>query len=137
MLKKILFASSLFALAVPAGGVMAQGYYGNGGYDGQHDRDHEEHGTIHDEVDEAHDQAHAEGFYSRREHRAYHRALRDVHGEFHDEHPNTRHDGYRLPQRRSSGYYYGNQSYRGYPSYGSPYGYSYGPSITYSYGRRW
>lgn len=132
MLKKMLFASSVLALALPASGAMAQGYYG------QHARDHEEHGDFHDEVDEAHAQAHEEGFYSRREHKAYHRALRGVHGEFHDEHPDTRHDGYRLPQRRSSGYY-GYQPFSGYSSYGGDpaYGYSYGPSVTYSYERRW
>lgn len=133
MLKKVLFASSVLALAVPASGAMAQGYYG---YSGEHSRDHEEHGAIHDEVDGAHAEAHTEGFYSRREHKGYHRAVRGVHREFHDEHPNTRHDGYRLPQRRSGGYY-GYQSYGGYPSYGSQYGYSYGPTVTYSYGRRW
>ncbi len=130
MLKKVLFATSVLALAAPAGGAMAQSYYG------QHSRDHEEHGDVHDEVDEAHAEAHAEGFYSRREHKGYHRALRGVHREFHDEHPNTRHDGYRLPPRRSGGYY-GYQSYGGYPYYASPYGYSSGPTVTYSYGRRW
>ncbi len=140
MLKKMLFVSSVLALAGPASGAMAQGYYG---YAGQHSRDHEEHGAVHDEVDEAHADAHAEGFYSRREHKGYHRALRGVHREFHDEHPDTRHDGYRLPQRRSGGYY-GYQSYRGYSPYGGypaysypSAGYSYGPTITYSYGRRW
>ena len=141
MLKKMLFVTSLFALAVPAGGAMAQNYYGSDRYDGQHARDHEEHGDIHDEVDEAHAEVHQEGFYNRREHKAYHRALGDVHREFHDEHPDTRHDGYRLPSRRGGGYRYqsygGNQYYGGSSYYGSPGAYSYGPSITYSYGRRW
>lgn len=135
MLKNVLFATSVLVLTAPAGGAMAQGYYG---HSGQHSRDHREHGALHDGVDEAHAEAHAEGFYSRREHKSYHRALRGVHGEFHDEHPNTRHDGYRLPQRRSGGYY-GYQSYDGYPNpyYVSPYGYSRGPIVTFSYGRRW
>lgn len=133
MLKRLLLASSVLALAAPASGAMAQDYYG---YSGQHSRDHEEHGAVHDEVDEAHAEAHAEGFYSRREHKGYHRAVRGVHREFHDERPNTRHDGYRLPQRRSGGNY-GYQSYGASPSYGSPYDYSYGPSVTYSYERRW
>lgn len=129
MLNKILIASAALALAAPAGGAMAQGYYGYGGHD--HARDHQDHDTIHDEVDDAHAEAHEEGFYSRREHKAYHRALRGVHDEFHDEHPNTRHDGYRLPSRRGNGYY-------GTQGYGSPYGYDrYGPSVTYSYERRW
>lgn len=136
MLRKMLFASTLLALAAPTGGAMAQSYYGYSGYDGEHARDHDEHGAVHDEVDEAHGQAHAEGFYSRREHKSYHRALRDVHGEFHDEHPNTEHDGYRLPQRRGGGYN-GYQSYGGYSDYGSRGAYSYGPSVTYSFGRRW
>ena len=136
MFRKILFASSLLALAVPAGGALAQGYYGNGGYFGQHAQDHEEHGGFHDEVDEDHAEAHADGFYSRRDHKRYHRALRDVHGDFHEEHPNTRHDGYRTPSRQGGGYY-GYQSYGGYPSYGSRDAYSNGPSVTYSYGRRW
>jgi len=38
--------------------------------------------------------AHEEGFYSRAEHRAYHPALKDLHGDFHEEHPRTRHDHY-------------------------------------------
>lgn len=135
MLKKVLFASSVLAFAAPAGGAMAQGYYA---YSGQHSRDHEEHGAVHDGVDEAHADAHAEGFYSRREHKGYHRALRGVHREFHDEHPDTWHDGYRLPSRRGGGYS-GYQPYRGYPAYGgfSSYGYNYGPSVTYTYERRW
>ena len=136
MFRKILFASSLLALAVPAGGALAQGYYGYGGYSGQHAQDHEEHGGFHDEVDEDHAEAHAEGFYSRRDHRTYHRALRDVHGDFHDDHPNTRHDGYGSSSRQGGGYY-GYQSYGGYPSYGSRDAYRNGPSVTYSYGRRW
>ena len=132
MLKKILFASCFLTLAAPASGAFAQPYgYGYG----SHARDHEEHGAIHDEADEAHGEAHADGFRSRSEHRGYHRALRGVHDEFHDDHPQTRHDGYRLPSRRGGGYY---SSY-GYPSYqGTPYGYgNYGPTVTYSYGRRW
>lgn len=61
----------------------------------RHTRDHKKHYRFHDDVGEAHARAHDEGFYSRREHRAYHRALRDLHGEFHNDHPNTRHDHYR------------------------------------------
>ena len=135
MLRKMVFAASLFALAVPAGGVMAQGYYGYDGYNGRHAQDHQEHGAIHDEVDETHARAHDEGFYSRREHSAYHRALSGIHEDFHDEHPGTRHDGYRLPSRRGGGYGY--QNYGGYSSYGAPYGYSNRPRVTYSYDRGW
>lgn len=51
-----------------------------------------------------------------------------MHGEFHDEHPGTRHDGYRLPSRR------GGYGYYGYGTYGySPYSYG----STYSWGRGW
>ena len=112
---------------------MAQDY---GWY--QHQQDHAEHGYFHDEVDAAHERAHERGFYSEEEHDGYHRALRQMHDEFHDDHPGTRHDGYRLP--RSHRYYgYG----RGYSSYGySPYGYSpYGYSpydgggVTFSFRR--
>ena len=55
----------------------------------------------------------------------YHRALRDTHDEFHDDHPGTRHDGYRLP--RSHGSHWSYQVY-GYAPYGyTPYrsGYRY------------
>jgi hypothetical protein len=34
------------------------------------------------------------GFYSRAEHRAYRHSLRHLHGDFHDNHPRTRHDHY-------------------------------------------
>ena len=127
MLKTILIASSVLALTAPAGAAMARDYNGGYGY-GRHADDHEEHGEIHDQVDDAHAGAHAGGFYSRREHNSYHRALRDLHDEFHDDHPNTRHDGYRLPSRRSGGHY-------GHQRYGAPYGY--GPNAPYHHERRW
>jgi hypothetical protein len=60
-----------------------------------HARAHLEHGYYHEEQAEAHARAHEEGFENRWEHRAYHRALRNEHNEFHEDHPNTRHDHYR------------------------------------------
>lgn len=125
MLKRILFATGVLAIAFPAGQAMARDYDDWG----RHGQDHEEHGAIHDEVDQAHDEAHYEGFQGRGEHRGYHRALGQVHNEFHDDHPNTRHDGYRLPSRRGGGYYRGHNPY-GY----QPYGYRSG-SVTFSVGR--
>lgn len=94
----------------------------------RHAQDHQEHGAFHDEVDAAHERAHEEGFVSPEEHEGYHRALRELHDEFHDDHPGTRHDGYRLPRGERYGYY-------SYPSYGyaPSYGYDYAPSYGYSY----
>ena len=123
MLKRFLLFAAVLALSAPAGAAFAQQW---APWDDQHAEDHQEHGGFHEETDEAHARAHEEGFYSRREHRAYHRALRDIHGEFHDEHPGTRHDGYRLPSRRSYGSSYG--------YYGYPYGYGQYDS-GYRYGR--
>ncbi len=60
----------------------------------RHDRDHAEHREVHHEINRAHRRAHDEGFSSRWEHSVYHRGLRNSHGEFHEDHPNTRHDHY-------------------------------------------
>ncbi len=122
MLHKFMISAAVLALAAPSA-VFAQDY---GWY--QHQQDHQEHGLFHDEVDAAHAQAHEEGFASQAEHDGYHRALRQTHDAFHDDHPGTRHDGYRLPSRNSYGY-----SPYGY-SYGySPYQSSYAPSDYYGY----
>ena len=99
----------------------------------QHARDHEEHGLFHDGASGAHARAHAQGFSSRAEHRGYHRAQRQMHGEFHRDHPGTRHDGYRLPPERSA-YGYSPYSY-GYAPYAYGYSpYSYAPGVTFSFG---
>lgn len=116
MIKTMLISAATMALAAP-GAALAQDY---GWY--QHQQDHAEHGDVHDEADAAHAEAHDRGFYSREEHQGYHRALRDTHDEFHDDHPGTRHDGYRLPRSQRSHWSY--QVY-GYSPYGyAPYGYA-------------
>lgn len=141
MIKRFLISAAALALVAP-GAALAQDYDWY-----QHQQDHAEHGNFHDEVDAAHERAHEQGFYSREEHEGYHRAVRGLHDEFHDDHPGTRHDGYRLPRQRSYGYSRGYSSYGyspygyspyGYSSYGySPYGYSpsNGGSVTFSFGR--
>ena len=58
------------------------------------DDDHAEHWQLHRNLSEAHRRAHEEGFYSGGEHNAYHRALRDLHGDFHEDHPGNWHDHY-------------------------------------------
>ncbi len=116
VIKTLLISFAALALAVP-GAALAQDYSWY-----QHQQDHAEHGQTHDEIDAAHAEAHDRGFYSREEHQGYHHALRQMHEEFHDDHPGTSHDGYRLPRshRGYSGYSgYGNSSH-GY----APYGYS-------------
>jgi hypothetical protein len=113
MFRKLMISAAVLALAAPAA-AFAQDY---GWY--QHQQDHEEHGAFHDEADAAHEQAHEEGFYSEAEHEGYHRALEQMHDGFHDDHPGTRHDGYRLPRTHA---------YRTYRE--APYGYGYAP---YSY----
>lgn len=79
-------------LSAPLAPALADDDYG-------HARDHREHYRFHDDVGEAHERAHDEGFDSRREHRAFHRGLRYLHGEFHADHPKTRHDHYRWWRR--------------------------------------
>ena len=115
MINKLMISAAAFlALAAPAAAFAQSDWY-------QHEQDHYEHGAFHDGVDAAHAAAHERGFDSQEEHEGYHRALRDTHEEFHDGHPGTWHDGYRLPREHRS--YYGRSRYsRSY--YGSPYGYS-------------
>jgi len=119
MFRKLMISAAVLALAAPAA-AFAQDY---GWY--QHQQDHEEHGAFHDEADAAHAQAHEEGFYSEAEHEGYHRALEQTHDGFHDDHPGTRHDGYRLPRAHRYGYGYAPHGYSyGYAPYGYVPGYS-------------
>lgn len=108
MFRKLIISAAVLTLAAPAA-AFAQDYGWH-----QHQQDHEEHGAFHDEADASHEQAHEEGFSSEAEHEGYHRALEQMHDGFHDDHPGTRHDGYRLPRAHR----YGQRS--------APYGYSYG-----------
>jgi hypothetical protein len=126
MFRKLMISAAVLTLAAPAA-ALAQDY---GWY--QHQQDHQEHGAFHDEADAAHAQAHEEGFYSQAEHDGYHRALEQMHDGFHDDHPGTRHDGYRVPSARRYGYSsYGSQyGYApGYSSYGYAPGYSSSDSV--------
>ncbi len=117
---KALVAAAMLALAAPA--TTAFAHDDDNSYYTQHQRDHREHSNFHGDVSEAHSRAHEEGFYSGAEHRAYHRALRDLHGEFHEDHPGTRHDHYS----------YGNQNgYSNRYGYGNRYQYSYGSRYRY------
>ena len=86
---KILVAAAVLAIMAPATAAWAH----DDNY-GRHARDHRAHWKFHGELNEAHRHAREEGFYSRAEHRAYHRALRDLHSDFHENHPGTRHDHY-------------------------------------------
>src|SRR5262245_12773096 len=83
---KTLIAAAVLAITAPVTAALAH----DDDY-GQHARDHRAHWKFHSEVNEAHRRAHEEGLYSRAEHRAYHRALRDLHGDFQEDHPVTRH----------------------------------------------
>jgi hypothetical protein len=128
MSRKLWISAAILALAAAPAAAFAHdesGWY-------QHQQDHQEHGAFHDEVDAAHAQAHEEGFASEAEHEGYHRALREMHENFHDDHPGTRHDGYRLPRARSYGYGYGPYAYApdGYGGYSSQ-SYGYAPSYSY------
>lgn len=129
MFRKLMISAAALALLAPASAFAQSDWY-------QHQQDHEEHGAFHDEVDAAHEQAHEEGFASEAEHEGYHRALREMHGNFHDDHPGTRHDGYRVPRAHGYGYY-GYGGYDGY-SYGyAPYGYGrgyYQPGVSLYFG---
>ena len=131
MIKQMAIFAAALAIGAPAAAFAQDD---DDFYDGRHQQDHREHGGLHDEADYAHARAHQRGFYGRGEHRGYHQALRDVHGEFHEEHPGTRHDGYRLPSRRSQY----RSSYSTYSPYGySPYGnsgYGYSPYGNSGYG---
>lgn len=133
MIKKLMISAAVMALAAPAA-ALAQPFDWY-----QHQQDHEEHGVFHDEADAAHEMAHEQGFYSQEEHEGYHRALRQMHREFHGDHPGTWHDGYRLPREHRS--YYGDRrrpSYYGYAPYGyAPYGYGPydGAGVTFYFGR--
>ena len=88
-ISKTLIAAAVLAITAPTAAALAH----DEDY-GPHARDHRAHWKFHTEVSEAHRRAHEEGFYSPAEHRAYHRALRDLHGDFHEDHPGTRHDHY-------------------------------------------
>jgi hypothetical protein len=94
---KALVAAAALTLSATATPVLAHDGHSSSydSYYNRHARDHRAHYRFHGDVNRAHRRAHEEGFYSRGEHRAYHRALRDLHGGFHQDHPNTRHDHYR------------------------------------------
>jgi len=113
---KALVAAAVLALAAPATTAFA---HDDDNYYNQHRRDHRAHYGFHRDVNGAHRRAHEQGFYSGWEHRAYHRALRDLHGEFHEDHPGTRHDHYTWQRYR-----YGNQyGYQNQYRYTNQYGY--------------
>ena len=78
-------ALTLSAVATPAFA------YHSVSYNNKHARDHAEHKRTHWSIQRGHERAHEEGFYSRSEHRGYHRSQRNLHGDFHENHPNTRH----------------------------------------------
>ncbi|CAN5134553.1 hypothetical protein BH09PSE2_BH09PSE2_09410 [soil metagenome] len=132
MIKTLMISTAALLLVSPAvANAQSYGWY-------QHQQDHAEHGSFHEGAEDAHEEAHERGFYSQAEHDGYHEALRDVHDGFHDDHPGTRHDGYRVPARRQT--YYDYPSYQpsyGYSGYGySPYSYSpYGGSVSFVFGR--
>ena len=136
MLKPLLLATAI-AFAIPAGAVMAQDW-------DDWSSAQEDHGDFHDEIDEAHARAHERGFASPEEHAAYHRALRDLHREYHEDHPDADND-IRLPSRHHprwySGYYgYGYYPYGGYysrPYYRRYYRPYYGSSWSFSFGSGW
>lgn len=107
MLKRVLLATAVLALVAPAGAALA-----HENPQREHARDHREHRTLHREAARAHREAHEQGFRSAAEHRGYHRALVQTLTEFHYDHPNTRHDGYRLPPSRVHSHYSDNHSYR-------------------------
>ena len=89
---KTLLLAAAVGFFLPVGSAFA--HSDDNGYYNRHARDDARHWQFHDRVNREHERAHEEGFYSRGEHRAYHRALRDRHGEFHEDHPGTRHDHY-------------------------------------------
>jgi hypothetical protein len=123
---KALVAAAVLALAAPATTAFA---HDDDNYN-QHQRDHRAHYGFHRDVKGAHQRAHEQGFDSRWEHRAYHRALRDLHGEFHEDHPGTRHDHY-----TSQRYRYGNQyGYRNQYRYTNRYRYTNQYRYTSQYG---
>ncbi len=78
------------ALTFSAAATPAFAYHSDS-YKNRHARDHAEHRQTHGNINRGHERAHAEGFYSRSEHRGYHRSLKNLHGDFHETHPNTRH----------------------------------------------
>ncbi len=127
MLKSILLASAI-AFTIPAGSALA---HDNGDWWG----DQAEHDSFHDDLDAAHEAAHERGFWSPGEHAAYHRALRDMHREFHYDHPDAYND-IPPPSRRYPRWY--SRPYYGYgyaPSYGyRPY---YGSGWSFSFGGGW
>ena len=108
--KKALIAAAVLSFTVPVVPALAH----------DDDDDHAQHWQLHRDLSDAHRRAHEEGFYSREEHNAYHRALRDLHQDFHDDHPGNWHDHYRwrgYGWRPYSGYYrpaYGGWQYNGW-----------------------
>lgn len=117
MLKRLIVATAI-AFALPAGAALA---HENDSWWG----DQEEHQGFHDEADYAHADAHARGFYSGAEHRGYHRALKQMHREFHYDHPDAYNDR-RLPRERRRYYRSYGDRYYGSPYYGSGWSFSFG-----------
>lgn len=93
---KVIIAAAVLAIAVPATAALAHDE--DDAYT-RHERDHRKHRWVHKRIGAEHRRAHEEGFWSRGEHRAYHRELKEKHGDFHHNHPGTRHDHYRWYQR--------------------------------------
>jgi hypothetical protein len=77
-----------------------------------HFYDHLEHQQFHQQFNDEHNAAHWQGFANPQQHRDWHGAYGATHGQFHEDHPDTRHDHY------GKGY----DGYRPYIGY-QPYGY--------------
>ena len=100
IVNKALIAAAVLLFTVPLAPALAHDDYG----------DHVQHWQLHRDLSEAHRGAHQEGFYSDGEHNAYHRALRDLHQDFHEDHPGNWHD------HNGWGRYYGGWRYGGWRS---------------------
>ena len=103
IVNKALTAAVVLLFTTPVVPALAHDDYG----------DHVEHWRLHRDLSEAHRRAHEEGFYSGAEHNAYHRALRDLHGDFHEDHPGNWHDHYGW-RRYYGGSRYGGWRYNGW-----------------------
>ena len=125
-MKALIIAGAALALGASAGVAAAH----PDDYSYEHQQDHADHQDYHQDQRQLHALAHRLGLADDPEsHEALHEALQDNHGQFHDEHPGTRHDHYRYRSYSSPyGGYYGNRSYNYRQTYVQPYGYSYTPS---------
>ena len=103
IVNKALTAAAVLLFTTPVVPALAHDDYG----------DHVEHWRLHRDLSEAHRRGHEEGFYSDAEHNAYHRALRDLHGDFHEDHPGNWHDHYGV-RRYYGGWRYGGWRYNGW-----------------------